>query len=247
MKKVIFLKERNISMLEEDLIIRNPIHPLGHAGDDILPEGGFGAILACAGVGKTAILVQIALETLFDKKNVLHVSLKDPVDKVCLWYEEVFRNLADRSGRKTDRPWETILQHRLIMTFKAEGFTVPRLEERLTDLTEQSIFFPQMMLIDGFPFEEESRHSLEALKNLARANGIRVWMAVRTHRHEQPADDGFPPFFSRVADLFEAAYQLEPDEREIRVRLLKGGDPRTDFPELLLDPSTLLIRGRKAS
>ena len=51
-------------------------------------------MLARAGVGKTAILVQLALNTLLKGKNVLHISLNDPVKKVGLWYKEVFRHLT---------------------------------------------------------------------------------------------------------------------------------------------------------
>ena len=50
--------------------------------EDILPQGGFGAVLARAGVGKTALLVQLALNTMLRDKNVLHISLNDPVNKV---------------------------------------------------------------------------------------------------------------------------------------------------------------------
>ncbi len=77
-------------MLKKDLTLRNPIRLLGKENQDILPKGGFGAVLARAGVGKTAIMVQLSLETLLRGKNVLHVSLSDPVNKVSLWYKEVF-------------------------------------------------------------------------------------------------------------------------------------------------------------
>ena len=58
------------------------------------PAGGFGAVLAHAGVGKTALLVQLALNSMLRSRNVLHVSLNDPVNKVNLWYSELFHHLA---------------------------------------------------------------------------------------------------------------------------------------------------------
>ncbi|MDY6954411.1 MAG: hypothetical protein SWE60_23145, partial [Thermodesulfobacteriota bacterium] len=93
-KKVIYLKDRDYYMLEKDLILRNPLRLMGQETEDILPEGGFGAVLARAGVGKTAFLVQLALNSMLKSKNVVHISLDDPVKKVCLWYEEVVRNIA---------------------------------------------------------------------------------------------------------------------------------------------------------
>ncbi|MBW2592802.1 MAG: AAA family ATPase, partial [Deltaproteobacteria bacterium] len=172
-------------MLKKDLILRNPLRLMGYETEDILPEGGFGAVLARAGVGKTSFIVQLALNSLLRSKNVLHISLNDPVEKVCLWYEEVFRNIADQYKiDQIDRLWETILPLRLIMTFKVDGFSVPKLKERLADITEQNIFSPHMILIDGFPFEEDAKQALTELKSMALQNKQHIWFTVRTHRYE---------------------------------------------------------------
>jgi hypothetical protein len=240
--KVVYLKDRNFDMLRNDLIIRNPLRLIGHETDDILPDGGFGAVLARAGVGKTALLVQLALNSLLRSNNVIHISLDDPVQKVCLWYEEVFRNIANQYNvKRIDQLWEAILPHRLIMTFRVETFSVPKLEERLTDLTEQGIFSPQMMLIDGLPFDKTERKPLSDLKILAKNHSMHVWFAVRTHRNEKPGPEGMPAPLGQVADLFEVAIELQPVGKEIHVRALKGGTVPSDYPALLLDPSTMLI------
>ena len=94
--QIIYLKERNFNMLKKELIFHNPLRLMGYETEDILPSGGFGAVLARAGLGKTAILVQLALDSLLRSRNVLHISLDDSVKKVCLWYEEVFRNISDQ-------------------------------------------------------------------------------------------------------------------------------------------------------
>lgn len=241
--KVIYIKERNFNMLKKDLILRNPLRLMGHETDDILPAGGFGAVLARAGVGKTALLVQLALNSLLRGRNVLHISLGDPVKKVCLWYEEVFRNIASHYKiSRMDQLWEAILPYRFIMTFNVEDFSVAKLEERIADLTEQDIFMPQMILIDGYPFEGADSKPLAELKALTQANHYRTWFAVRTHRHESPAPDGFPPVFSPVENLFEVAIQLQPQENGIYVEALKGGNAGEKTPKLFLDPATMLIQ-----
>ena len=78
-------KGKEIKMLKKELVLKNPLRLMGYETDDILSEGGFGAVLARAGVGKTALLVQLALNNLLQNKNVLHISLDDPVKKVSLW------------------------------------------------------------------------------------------------------------------------------------------------------------------
>ncbi len=229
-------------MPEKDLMFHNPLRLIGYETEDILPKGGFGAVLARAGVGKTAFLVQIALNSLLRGKNVLHISLEDPVGKVTAWYEEVFRNMVHQyKVQQKDQLWEATLPHRFIMTFRVEGFTVPKLEERLTDLTEQDIFFPQMILIDGLPFDETVEQSLSDLKTLATNHAMPVWFAVKTHRHEKPGPHGMPAPLSKVADLFEVAVELQPEESQIHVKALKGATPPSDHSPLLLDPSTMLI------
>jgi hypothetical protein len=141
--RTIKLKDRNIDMIKQELILRNPLGYLGFETQDILAAGKFGAVLAHAGVGKTALLVQLALNSMLRSRNVLHVSLQDPVNKVTLWYGELFNHLASQfEGAQINKLWDTILPHRFIMTFRVESFTVPKLEERLNDITELGIFKP---------------------------------------------------------------------------------------------------------
>jgi len=229
-------------MLKKELILQNPLRFMGHGTDDILPEGGFGAVLARAGVGKTALLVQLALNSLLRNKNVLHISLDDPVKKVSLWYKEVFRHLTKSYDvKKINQLWEALLPHRFIMTFKVEGFSVPKLEERLADLKEQNIFSPQIVFIDWLPFNETVRMPLSDFKDLAKNHSLHVWFAVRTRRHEKPGPDGMPAPLLDVADLFDVVIQLQPEGKEIHLKTLKGGPTDSARTALLLDPSTMLI------
>jgi hypothetical protein len=233
-------------MQKTELIAHNPLRLMGYDSEDVLAQAGFGAIIARAGVGKTAFVVQLAINKMLRDQNVLHIGLADPVEKVTLWYEEVFRNIAAQCQvTMADPIWESILPKRFIMTFKVEGFSVPKLQERLDDLTRQDIFVPRMILIDGLPIEgKNARQDLEALKALAVRHGVHVWFTVRTHRHETPEINGVPQAIVDVSDLFDVILQLQPEDKEIRVRAIKGGPARPDAPRLLLDPSTLLIKDK---
>jgi hypothetical protein len=240
--RVIYFKERNIHMIKKEIIRRGPFNLMGYETEDILPKGGFGALMARAGVGKTAFMVQVALDQLLRDKNVLHISLSEPVEKVCLWYEEVFRNIVQGCGiKKLDPFWEKILPNRFIMTFKAEGFSVPKLQERISDLTEQGIFYPQIVFIDGLPFEEIPRDLLAELKEIGKVQGMSIWFTVRSHRHEETSPEGMPVSFLDVADLFDVVIELRPQGKEVCVKALKGGPSKEEGP-LILDPSTMMIR-----
>jgi len=229
-------------MLKKELLVHHPIHNAGFPSEEILPPGGFGAVLARAGVGKTAFLVQVALHAMLQERDVLHVSLHDPVNKIDLWYRELFQNMTRRNRlSRMDDLWQEIMAHRFIMTFKVDAFTVPKLEERLTDLTVQGIFQPKMVIMDGLHFDESVREKLEAIKNLARKSSMAAWFTVHTHRHEGVTASGFPPSLDSVADLFDTLILLQPEGENIPVQMVKGLPEGFPSPRLFLDPSTLLI------
>ncbi len=241
--KIIYIKERNIRMLKNELILKNPLRRMGYESDDILNKGQFGAVMARAGVGKTAFLVQLALNCILREKKVLHISLDDPVKKVSLWYKEVFSRIATQYDiPQSGQLWDSVLPHRFIMTFRVEGFSVPKLEERLTDLIEQDIFKPDMMIIDGIPFDDSMIPDLVKLKTLVNKHPMQVWFTIRTHRHEDLDPNGTPLQLIPVADLFEVAIHLVPVGKQILIKALKGAGAYEDQPDLMLDPATMLIK-----
>jgi hypothetical protein len=130
------------------------------------------------------------------------------------------------------------------MTFRAEGFSVPKLEERMTDLVEQKIFMPRMLIVDGLSFDEPLRDALAGLKHFARLNGLSVWFTIRTHRHEDPGPGGIPKQLADVEDLFDLALQLVPVGEEIHVKVAKGLTLPAEHAHLVLDPSTMLVKDR---
>ena len=242
--RVIYLRERNFKMLKKDLMMRNPLRAVSDEDGYILPEGGLGAVVARAGVGKTALLVQLALNTLLKGHNALHVSLGDPVRKVNLWYQEVFNNIGIQYKiERINDLFNELLPQRFIMTFNIDGFSVPRLDERLTELADQNIFKPQMILIDGLPFGDQvmKRTDLHALKELSEKFNSHIWFTVRSHRHEEPDAEGIPIQISDFVDLLDVVIKLQPQNDNIKLNVLKGSGALAQ-QDLALDPSTMLIR-----
>ena len=239
---MVHLRDRNTIMLKKELLLRNPLRTLGKGDEEILSEGAFGAILAHAGVGKTALLVQLALSAMLQSRNVLHISLDRSVNKVGLWYEELFQDISkEYPSPNIDQILEDTLPHRFIMTFKVVGFSAPKLDERLMDLTAQNIFHPHMVIIDGFSFGPSARESLLELKRLADKYRLCIWFTVLTHRHEACTPEGMPPDFAPVSDLFDVIFQLDPKGTDIHIQPLKGISSDASPHRMRLDPSTMLI------
>jgi hypothetical protein len=240
---VIELRERNLTMLKLDLTMRNPLRLINGVKDGLLATGDFGAVLSRSGGGKTALTVQIAMNALLQSKNVLHLSLTDPVEKVDLWYQEVLSQIASQySETRFKQLWDILLPHRLIMTLCTQAFTVATLEERLNDLSEQNIFIPEILVIDGFSFDGDCRPILSQLKNLAEQRRCHIWFTITTHRHEPPAENGYPVQLDNLTDLFKTILQLKSGEGPVDIRILKQPGETNPKINLVLDPNTLLIQ-----
>jgi hypothetical protein len=217
-------------------------NPLGIETDNIVKKGDFAAVLARAGVGKTSFLVQVALSCMLKQKKVLHVSLHDSVKKVSLWYKEIFTNLLHQ--HVIDLPvgsLDSLLPCRFIMTFKVDRFGLPGFVERFSDITEQGIFVPDVLIIDGLPLNETTDKLLKEIKAFAVQNSLSVWFAGHIHRDEEPSADGTPAPFFHVADNFDVVIQLQPTGERIRVDFIKGITNDSESPMIHVDPSSMLI------
>ena len=124
-------------MDREDLITSNPLRVLGL--DNKAEEGrqSLGLVMARAGLGKTAILVQIALDSMLRGNRVLHVSIGESIEKTRDRYDEILSLMVERLS---DEARTEVARRRMIMTFKENVFSRPMLEERLKDLIQQEIF-----------------------------------------------------------------------------------------------------------
>lgn len=230
-------------MVKKDLIARNPLRILEHTGNAVLSAGQFGMVAAMAGVGKTAMLVQLAMDSILNGKNVLHISIDQPVKKVILWYDEVFHHIKEeyQLEHAEDEMWETILPHRFIMTYNAEKFKPHRVEERINDLTEQGIFLPQVVIIDGLHFDQYARETLTELKMIAKEHGFPIWFSATIPTSEISDSSGLPDYIATLSNMFNVILQLKPVGPEMQLNLLKGSTTSQTDIGLRLDPSTMLV------
>ena len=126
---------------QEDLILKNPLRVLIPADQGKTEAPRMGLVMSRAGLGKTAILVQIALDSMLRGNKVLHVSIGQSLEKTKIWYDDIFQNIA-RAGNleRAAEIQEELMSQRMIMTFNEESFGVAKLRERLKDLIDQNIF-----------------------------------------------------------------------------------------------------------
>ncbi|PIE58991.1 MAG: hypothetical protein CSA33_00445 [Desulfobulbus propionicus] len=226
----------------EPLVSQNPLRVLnmGRTGNQL------GLVMARAGLGKTALLVQIALDAILRGKNVLHVAIGETIEKTRFWYDDILQLiLQDHSVDHPHELIEMVAGHRMIMTFNESTFSRPRLEERLNDLVLQNIFVPNCVVIDGLDFENADRRIIEDIKELAENMSIQVWLSAISHRGDSrfsPA--GVPAPCHEIDDLFDTIILLKPEsDSTINLEIIRNsGEKVENGTGLKLDPTTMMVK-----
>jgi len=224
------------------LVTKNPLRIL-KIGKDNTNE--LGLIMARAGLGKTALLVQIALDAILLGNRVIHVSIGESIDKTRTWYDDILRHiLQEYSVSQPHELIDMIQRHRMIMTFKEAGFDRARLEERMNDLIMQDIFKPACLVIDGFDFRSADRSGIEEIRDLAEAMSLQVWFSATCHREDKRvSENGVPAPCHELEDLFDNIIVIRPEENKIRLNVVKNkGEILAADVGLDLDPTTMMIK-----
>jgi hypothetical protein len=230
-------------MGNNELKVNNPLRALGleeKAGGGI--QSMMGLVMARAGLGKTAILVQFALDCMLLGNKVLHVSIGEGVDKTRAWYDDILSLLTD--GEKIGSIPE-IMKNRMIMTFKESSFSKALLEERLDDLVKQNIYKPECLIIDGYDFASNDKESLEELRGFMNERGLKmIWFSAVSHREDPRVSlDGVPAPCHEVDGLFETVLLIKPVGDAMKLDILKCDSCKLDpGTTLMLDPNTMLIK-----
>ena len=231
-------------MLKEDLIKKNPLRVLSPLALESLPDHRMGLVMARAGLGKTAILVQIAMDSLLRGKKVLHVSVGEGLEKAKAWYEDIFKYIAE--GHQLENAAEIedeLMRGRMIMTFKEASLSRPKLEERLNDLIFQNIFRPDLVVVDGFDFTKADYESIVDLKEMMASLNVEVWFSALRHRDdERVSAAGVPAPCHEVDGLFDTVVIVKPEQEGILLNIIKDEYDGAAGKILNLDPSTMMLK-----
>jgi hypothetical protein len=234
-------------MQKKDLIENNPLRVFAQDGTGKQINQRMGLVMARAGLGKTAILVQIALDNILRGNQVLHVSVGTSLDKTRVWYDDILNDIS--TGAKLEDPEEireAVMRNRLIMTFKEAGFTRPKLEERLNDLLYQNVFRPACVVIDGFDFAEAGRQSVADIREMMEVMDLQVWFSALVHRDDDRVSAaGVPAPCHEVDDLFDTVVLVQPegDAPNFSLNVVKDTTGCVKPGKAMaLDPSTYLVK-----
>jgi len=225
----------------EPLVSQNPLRVLNLGRNN----KQMGLVMARAGLGKTALLVQIALDSILRGNRIIHISVGESIEKTKMWYDDILQFiLEDTVVNNPHELIDMVQQHRMIMTFKESSFSRARLEERLNDLVLQDIFKPNCLVIDGFDFDAAPRESLEDIKDLLDSMSLQAWFSAVSHRgDDRLSPAGVPAPCHEIDDLFDTVVLLKPEKELIQLDIIRnnGENPEEDSV-LTLDPSTMMVK-----
>jgi hypothetical protein len=230
-------------MQKEELIKNNPLRVLNPL-DETLPDHRMGLVMARAGLGKTAILVQIAMDSMLRDQKVLHVSIGEDLGKAKAWYDDIFKYIAEGFQLENTAEVENdLMRNRIIMTFKESAFSRPKLEERLNDLVYQNIFRPDIVVVDGYDFAEADYESIMDLKEMMASMNVQVWFSALRHRDDDRLSAaGVPAPCHEIDGLFDTVILVQPKQDAILLDIIKDEYDGAASKVLNLDPSTMMVQ-----
>lgn len=240
-------------MYRREVNERSPMRVFEGSMHGGLGRGNVGVVISRPGVGKTALLVQIALDDLLRDRKVLHISHEHAVDHVRAYYDEIFHDLAQSMRLEEPELVRTeVERHRLIYSHighvqasteapeKAARLWVDKILETVSFARNVAHFEPDVIIIDGFDLALSSEEAVEALGRLARERSAEVWVAAQLA--EAGAPGKLPPPLDKLARHIGVVVYLQPERDVVRLRLLKDHD-NTDLADLhlRLDPHSMRV------
>ena len=231
-------------MLKEDLVKRSPIRIFEKSIHGGLKAGEIGIIVSPTGIGKTSVLVQLALDKLLQEKKVIHVSFTQHTHYVLSWYEDIFeefiskRNLENEADVKND-----IVKNRVLMNFNQDGISKEQIIRSLRAMIKDGGFAAESIIIDGFDFDRTGKERIADVKEFASELGLSVWYSCTLKEGGNQYDkQNIPIVLKDYIDLIDVVIVLEPKQNHIEMSVSKDRDTYdTHAMAMRLDPKTLLI------
>ena len=228
---------------------RSPLRILERSSENAVRPGELGVVMARAGVGKTAFLVQIGIDHALREKPTLHIAFEQDLEHVLSWYDALFDHLAATSLEpgEVEEARARFSCNRLIHATPRTSLDPEKLAEILKLYDNGLRFVPRAILIDGFDWTALDGRRLAGeialFKELAATVDAELWMTAQTRR---AATTDHPIRITAPCDVCEdqidLAIFLEEEGSNVHIRLLKDhGNP--DLPEthLVLHPDTMQL------
>jgi len=237
-------------MILDELIQRSPIRIFEQSIEGGLKPGEIGVIASPNGVGKTSVLVQLALDKLLQGKKVIHVSfsshnsLGQLNQYVPIWYNDIFdefinkKNLDDAIEIKNN-----LVKNRVLMSFNQDGITKDQILKSLRAMIVEGGFKADSIIIDGFDFSRMDKEIIAGVKTFAIELGVSVWYSCSVKDDGSQYDkENIPVILNSFINSIDIVIVLQPKHDHVELSVSKDrGSVISKALAMKLDPKTLLI------
>lgn len=235
-------------MIKTELIKRSPLRILEKSIHGGLGPGNLGILASRKGIGKTACLVHIGIDKLFQDKPVIHVSFSSRVDHIIQWYEDIFREIASKQNLEASSGLhDDIVKNRVIMNFSQTGTSTEQILSSLEALIHHGRFAAETVIVDGFDFSKGTLEDLKRIREFAEKMNLEVWFSASLKKEENLFNEDGAPFELRdLMDEIQVLITLRYHNDHVQLNLVKNHNyPQPGDLQLSLDPATLLIAKTK--
>jgi len=245
-------------MVKEELIQHSPVRILMNSINGGLKTGELGLIASPSGIGKTSVLVQIAIDKLLQDKKVIHVSFTRHTNYVLAWYEDIFDEFIKKKNLENEREVKNNLEkNRVLIKFTQGGISSEQILRTLKALIKSASFTAELIIIDGFDFSVAEEGHVAAIKSFASEMGVSCWYSCNVNSDQKSGynrtgekastdqlydERKIPLVLKDNAELFDVIIVLEPKSDHIELTVSRDRDVyNPEHLALKLDPKTLLI------
>jgi KaiC/GvpD/RAD55 family RecA-like ATPase len=225
-------------MVKTELVKGSPLRILEQSTHGGLGKGNLGAIAAKRGTGKTALLVHLATDQLFQGRHLIHVSFSASTAHIIDWYEDIFDEIKRRHNLdEAPKVHDEIVKNRVIMNFNQEGLPVSRILTSLKAMIREGGFDAGIIVVDGYDFGRASEADVREFRRFAQEMALEIWFSITLQEH-----DALQQVLGRFLESFAIIIQLKPMRDYIHLELVKDHDEAV-APDLhlKLDPKTMLV------
>lgn len=232
-------------MVKEELNKISPLRIFENSIHGGVGKGKIGMIAAKHGIGKTAVLVHVAVDKLFRGKHVIHVSFSTKTDHIISWYEDIFQEIAKkRELENVMDAHDELIRNRVIMSFHRDGVTPAKVLSSIKTMITEGHFEADAVMFEGLTSKHINKADIEAVKAFAEEMGLEIWYSVSPDKPAVSVDQyGVPACLQVSVEDADVFLSMKSDGSKVHMYVLNdhGSVKEPKDLQVVLDPATMLI------
>lgn len=179
-----------------------------------VPDGELTLIVARSGVGKSAALINFALDTLRRGHKVLHFTADMTSERAHQYYQEIFSDYARNYLPPESITWDEIYHNFMVVSYLDAENMINDLGTEIETINASAQVTPNMIIVDGLEVNEQTSNDLMQLKNVASKHNVKLVASMRIHRATDGHVDLDGPL-TMAKEHTDHLYFLDPEKGHI--------------------------------